>query len=386
MKTELIIRAAFANVRNAYETHRPVLCEAVLRVPDGPILELGAGEGSTLPLHEVSLATGRNVVTLESDREWFERFEHLHSNNHTIAHVPSWTEFDLKRQGVVDQALHYAITFVDHAPVERRIADIRWLAQHSKIVVAHDTNSEDYFDQICGLFRYCTTYKRHMPWTSVFSNFIDVSEWTFDAERSVTQRPLKYIGDLSEQDATLIETYARRANRVLEFGVGGSTQIIAQSIPQNVHFLGLDTDPAWIATTERNLQRLGARSRCSMLSYEQWAPTPGEQFDLIFNDGAPDLRLEFALRCFSHLRIGGFLLFHDTRGLHHVKNVTRLIEAFHESIGRVTFNEAVDGIASNITVVEKKVKEPYVNWNEAEGRPPWAFGHGAVPDEFWERP
>ena len=201
----------------------------------------------------------------------------------------------------------------------------------------------------------------------------------------ITEAELKFIGDLSKQDAKLVEKYARRASAVLEFGVGGSTQIISQALPQNVLFVSLDTDPAWIALTERNLQRLGVRSRCLMMHYDQWEPSPSEQFDLIFNDGAPDLRLEFALRCFSHLRIGGFLLFHDTRGLHHVKNVTRVIEAFHESIGRVTFNEVVDGIASNITVVEKKVKEPYVNWNEAEGRPPWAFGHGVVPDEFWER-
>ena len=385
MKTERIIRAAFAGVRNAYETHRPVLCEAVLRVPYGPIVELGAGEGSTLPLHEVALATGRHVCTLESDRGWFERFEHLHAPSHTITHVPAWTEMDqLTLQGADDQAPQYAIAFVDHAPVQRRIVDIRWLAHRAKIVVAHDTNSEDYYAQICDLFRYRTTYKRHLPWTSVFSNFIDVSEWTFDTF-DTESHPLKFIGDLSVQDAKIIEKYARRADRVLEFGVGGSTQIIAQSIPQTTYFLSLDTAPDWIATTAQNLQRLGVRSRCSMQRYEQWTPTPGEQFDLIFNDGAPELRLEFALRCFSHLRIGGFLLFHDTRGLHHVQNVTRLIEAFHESIGRVTFNEAVDGSASNISVVEKKVKEPYVNWNEAEGRPPWAFGHGAVPEAFWKQ-
>ena len=208
---------------------------------------------------------------------------------------------------------------------------------------------------------------------------------TAEAERSMSSRPLKFIGDLSAQDAKLIEKYARGARSVLEFGVGGSTQIIAQSIPQSAHFLSLDTDPAWIAATELNLQRLGVQARCAMQRYEHWTPIPGEHFDLIFNDGEPDLRLEFALRCFSHLRIGGFLLFHDTRGLHHVKNITRVIESFHESIGRVTLNEPVEGITSNITVIEKKVKEPYVNWNEVEGRPLWAFGHGVAPDDFWER-
>lgn len=381
MNTERIIRAAFAGVHSPYETHRPVLCEAVLRVSDGLILELGAGEGSTLPLHEVSLATGRRIITLESDHEWFERFEHLRSHSHTIEHVRSWTEIDLVRLGESGE-LPYAIAFVDHAPVERRVIDIAKLAKLAKLVVAHDTNSEDYFDQISGLFRYRTTYKHRLPWTSVLSNFIDVSGWTFDD--LARARPPKFIGDLSAQDAKLIQTYAKRASAVLEFGVGGSTQIIAQSIVPGTRFLSLDTDPAWIAMTEESLQKLLVRPRVSMLRYEQWNPSPDEQFDLIFNDGSPDLRLEFALRCFAHLRIGGFLLFHDTRGLHHVKNVTRVIEEFHESIGRVIFNETVDGVASNITVVEKKVKEPYVNWNEVEGRPPWAFGHGAVPNEFWQ--
>jgi predicted O-methyltransferase YrrM len=382
VNTERIIRAAFAGVRNSYETHRPVLCEAVLRVPDGIVLELGAGEGSTLPLHEVSLATGRRIVTLESDREWFERFEHLRSNNHAIGYMRSWSELDPVRPLEGDE-LPYAIAFVDHAPVEQRIVDIRQLAQLAQVVVAHDTNSEDYFNQISGLFRYRTTYKRRLPWTTVFSNFIDVSGWTFEGERLASELPPKFIGDLSSQDARLIQTYAQRASAVLEFGVGGSTQIIAQSIASGTRFLSLDTDPAWIATTEGNLQRLGVRPHVSMQSYDQWNPTPGEQFDLVFNDGAAELRLAFALRCFSHLRIGGHLLFHDTRGLHHVKTVTRVIEEFHESIGRVTFNEAVDGVASNITVLEKKIKEPYVNWNEVEGRPSWAFGHSAVPDEFW---
>jgi precorrin-6B methylase 2 len=382
MNTERVIRAAFAHVCGPYETHRPVLSEALLRIPDGPILELGAGEGSTLPLHEVTLVTGRSVITVESDRGWFERFEHLRSARHTIVHSPSWTEFDFIR-GALEQTQLFAIAFVDHAPVEQRIVDIGKLAQRATVVVAHDTNSRDYFDRIRGLFRYCTTYKGYMPWTSVLSNFVDVSEWTFDTEAR-TRRPLKFIGDLSAQDAQLIEKYATRASAVLEFGVGGSTQIIAQAIPQGVSFLSLDTDPDWIRTTAQNLQRLGVRSRCSMERYESWAPAPGEHYDLIFNDGAPDLRLEFAQRCFSHLRIGGFLLFHDTRGLHHIKNVTSVIETFHDSIGRVTFNESVDGVASNITVVEKKVKEPYINWNEAERRPPWAFGHGTVPEDFWD--
>ncbi len=176
MEIESLIRAAFAEVRNGYETHRPVLREALLRVPHGLILELGAGEGSTPPLHEVCLATGRPVVTLESDRAWFERFESLNSENHAVVHVPSWDALD----SPIMRSLPYAIAFVDHTPT-RRVTDIEWLAHRARVVVVHDTESKDYgYEKILdGVFRWSVTYKGHHPWTSVLSNFVDVSGWTF---------------------------------------------------------------------------------------------------------------------------------------------------------------------------------------------------------------
>lgn len=170
------IRAAFTGVCSAFETHRPVLCEAVLRVREGIILELGAGDGSTPALHAVSLATGRPVITLEHDRAWIERFTHLRSVNHAVVHVPSWTDLD----SPVFQSLPYAIAFVDHAPHARRIVDIAWLAQRAQVVVVHDTESNEYgYEGIFDLFRHHTTFKGHVPWTSVLSNFIDVAGWSF---------------------------------------------------------------------------------------------------------------------------------------------------------------------------------------------------------------
>jgi hypothetical protein len=176
VEIESRIYAAFAEVRSSYETHRPVLREAVLRVPRGLILELGAGDGSTPPLHEVCLATGRPVVTLESDRTWFERFEHLNSENHAVVHVPSWEDLDR----ALFRSLPFSIAFVDHTPT-RRVVDVRWLADRAQILVVHDTESKDYgYETIFDLFRYSVTYKSRVPWTSVLSNFIDVSSWTFD--------------------------------------------------------------------------------------------------------------------------------------------------------------------------------------------------------------
>ena len=159
-----------------FETHRPVLCEAVLRVRDGLILELGAGDGSTPPLHEVSLATGRSVITLDHDPAWIERFAHLRSENHAIVQVASWTDLD----SPIFRSLPIAIAFVDHAPAEQRVVDLRWLAHSARVVVVHDTDSKDYgYEKIFDLFRHRTTFLGHVPWTSVLSNFVDVSTWSF---------------------------------------------------------------------------------------------------------------------------------------------------------------------------------------------------------------
>ncbi len=175
MSVEAKIREAFAGVRSAYETHRPVLCEAVLRVSSGIILELGAGEGSTPALHEVSLLTGRPVVTIDNDHAWTERFAHLRSDNHAVVHV-AWADLD----NSLFQALPYAIALVDSEPPGRRVVDLRWLASRAKVVVVHDTENPNYgYDAALDLFRYKTTYQGHVPWTSVLSNFVDVSSWSF---------------------------------------------------------------------------------------------------------------------------------------------------------------------------------------------------------------
>ena len=194
---------------------------------------------------------------------------------------------------------------------------------------------------------------------------------------------MKFIGDLSSQDAQLLERYARNAKSVLEFGVGGSTQIIAQSLSTEATFTSLDTDTAWINRTQDALHRLGVGGRCNFMTYESWRPTG--QYDLVFDDGDDTLRASFALQAFQLLSIGGVILFHDTRRARDVRNVTKLIDQFFEEIDQVNFNESVDGVSSNITAVRRKNREPYVDWNIVEGRPAWAYGHAQVPEDFWSK-
>ena len=91
---------------NGFATHQPVL-EKIISLVDGPILELGCGEGSTELIHHYSVEKKIQVLTIESDKQWMERYTYLQNENHEfIANenlnewenlVDEWTEY-LKNQ------------------------------------------------------------------------------------------------------------------------------------------------------------------------------------------------------------------------------------------------------------------------------------------------
>ncbi len=175
---------------------------------------------------------------------------------------------------------------------------------------------------------------------------------------------------------------------MLEFGVGGSTQIIAQSIPGSAVFVSLDTDPAWIAVTRERLGKLGVADRCRFVAHDgAWLPevtAAAASFDLIFDDGVDHLRRPFALETWPLLEPGGFMLFHDTRRFGDLQNVAWVMQSYFTEVEDVYVNQRVGGVASNVSAIKKKAAEPYVNWNQSEDKPAWMYGgFGPVPEEFW---
>jgi predicted O-methyltransferase YrrM len=198
----------------------------------------------------------------------------------------------------------------------------------------------------------------------------------------------KFVGDLSLEDAELLERYVARAKAVLEFGVGGSTQVIAQSIPEGAKFASIDTDASWIEITRERLGKLGVQDRCHFLTYDGWMPgamSVSPLFDIIFDDGVDHLRRPFALESWVLLEPGGYMLFHDTRRFGDFVNVAWVMQSFFEEVEEVYCNQRVNGVSSNISAIKKKAREPYVNWNHSEGKPLWSYGgFGPVPEDFWK--
>lgn len=149
-----------------YATHLPLLSLAI-GATTGPVLEIGCGMYSTFMLHGVCLH--RRLVSLETDDEWFRRFEGLRSANHELHCGKSYEEFNTLIRGT-----KWDVVLVDHAPAERRIVDAVKVTD-AKVVVFHDTNWEEMyrFSKVFPLYKHLRTDKRLYPWTTVASNSND---------------------------------------------------------------------------------------------------------------------------------------------------------------------------------------------------------------------
>lgn len=77
---------------------------------------------------------------------------------------------------------------------------------------------------------------------------------------------LRYVGDLSRADAVCLAALAGRHRRVLEFGVGASTQIFAQAAGTGVTIVSLDRAAMWIERTRALVDVLAPEAESGLCS------------------------------------------------------------------------------------------------------------------------
>jgi hypothetical protein len=188
--------------------------------------------------------------------------------------------------------------------------------------------------------------------------------WPTSAVGETTSQPgvLRYKGDISRQDAQVLAEHVATAQRILEFGVGGSTQILAQIAPPGAVITAVETDPNWVQKTRESLQELRIGANVQFVAYQDWVSMDVGLIDMVFIDGVDHLRREFAERSWGFLRIGGIMLIHDTRRIGDAAYALDFVRLHHLEVQGIELNLR----ASNITLIRKKVAEPYVNWNLVE--------------------
>ncbi len=167
-------------------SYMPVLLK-IVQMTTGPILELGAGLHSTPYLHWACYAAKRKLVTLEDHPDWWDYLNGFKCDYHNVHCVIDWNVIDLSEQ--------WDVAFVDHDPIEqknlvgrtpgepykrKRYEDVARLT-HAQYVICHDAeNSSDNkygYSKIANLFKYRWKYSGASPYTAIFSNFHDVSNF-----------------------------------------------------------------------------------------------------------------------------------------------------------------------------------------------------------------
>lgn len=161
-------------------SHFPFLASAIQQTT-GPILECGAGWGSTPLIHY--MANGRNVVTVETDKDWLSRFNGYRTMTHTLerlspetldhhALIEAWTEY-AKRVSTV----RWGVVFLDQAPGESRVPVATVLKHSAEFIVCHDTCADrpgsggNYgWVHLEGHFKYRSVVERIRPSTTIYSN------------------------------------------------------------------------------------------------------------------------------------------------------------------------------------------------------------------------
>lgn len=119
-------------------SHLPALF-ACLANTVGPVIEVGVGHFSTPILHAFCVEEDRQLISVEQDRGWFEKFENFRSKNHGI-YCGEYSELI----PLLAKEKQWAVSLIDNSPGgNRRACDFSELIKSSVFVVVHDYHLEN---------------------------------------------------------------------------------------------------------------------------------------------------------------------------------------------------------------------------------------------------
>lgn len=161
-------REEFLKDINNWSNYKYLLWPAIQAVKGSklPLLELGAGHGSTPLLRQFCEENGMEFRSYDNNKEWAEIMG--------VGYVKDWDAHRLWNED-------YCLCFIDMAPGEYRKRAL--MKVNAEIIVIHDSEPKgwtksDY--QVRGKFkqfRYVRDYKTKGAWTTALSHTIDVRKW-----------------------------------------------------------------------------------------------------------------------------------------------------------------------------------------------------------------
>ena len=133
-----------------FGTHRPALIE-IIKNTEGDILECGCGNSSTILIKELIKNTDRKLVSLESNKEWLDKYMNLEDNNHKLFFIDAgnddtdntaktWINFIENNDYIKN--LNLEVCFIDQSPWTARTYTLNYFKNKCKMLIVHDV---DYF-------------------------------------------------------------------------------------------------------------------------------------------------------------------------------------------------------------------------------------------------
>lgn len=192
-----------------YGTHRPVLVEAIKNTT-GNIIEFGCGNSSTVLIKELIKDSNRNLISLESNLEWFNKFKHLEDNNHHLFYVNAgfednddtghkWIDF-IKNTPSINN-MDFEVCFIDQSPWTARTHALEHYKNKCKYIIVHDV---DYFplNGKWGKATRIASEEGHLIHNMDFSDVVKYFKSYYPPEKffaGPTGPPTLFCSDIAEQ-------------------------------------------------------------------------------------------------------------------------------------------------------------------------------------------
>lgn len=119
-----------------WASHQPILIHTLNTIKEGKVLEYGMGWNSTPLMHIICGMQGRELTSVDTDINWFNKFTEYENENHKLIHI---TEQELGKWNHQIFKEKYSIAFIDGTNNLSRQKFIDVIKENVDYFVIHDT-------------------------------------------------------------------------------------------------------------------------------------------------------------------------------------------------------------------------------------------------------
>lgn len=144
----------------------------IINKTTGPVLECGMSIFSTPYLHFACSSAKRKIISYDNSLVQYNKWKAFENDYHKINFIDDWDKIDISG--------HWSVALIDHEPKISRKDVIKRLSLSTDYIIAHDTQgrleNRYRYSEVFPLFKHRKDFTSERPFTTVLSNFIDLSK------------------------------------------------------------------------------------------------------------------------------------------------------------------------------------------------------------------